>query len=330
MDSFTCPFAVTNFVQRNPILAIAVAIGLPAYLIRHVTSPWRRVPPGPTGWPLIGNLFTLFQLNAQKWLKFTEWRATYGTFCFLHGGMTLMIWIGDIMFLNIVGQPVIILNSHKVAVDLLDRRASNYSDRPNYIVNELLTGGLEVGFMQYGDLYVNHSCSYCRQWSDCRGPRWRLFRKSAHEGIHKSLVNNIRPIQVSEALLLTCGILINPGLWNEHNHLAAVSTLARVVYGLSPITSEQDAALSLSRSYVTRIVRAGRPSAHLVEYFTWMKHLPSWYDIFNLHQPSKSLIQFVGSQRGNETLRDGTHIILRRAEFENLFNGVCERMVSCH
>lgn len=162
MDSFARPFvAITNFVN---LLAIAVTIGLPVYLIHYVTSPWRRVPPGPTGWPLIGNLFTLFQLNAQKWLKFTEWRATYGTFSVVRGGMTLMTWIGDIIFLNVAGQPIIILNSHKVAADLLDRRAGNYSDRPSYIVNDRLTGGLEVGFMQYGDLYVNHPYSYYH-WS---------------------------------------------------------------------------------------------------------------------------------------------------------------------
>lgn len=59
------------------------------------------------------------------------------------------------MYLNVGGQSLIVMNSHKVAADLLDRRAGNYSDRPNHIVSGILTGGLEFGFIQYGDLYVH-------------------------------------------------------------------------------------------------------------------------------------------------------------------------------
>jgi hypothetical protein len=59
------------------------------------------------------------------------------------------------MYLNALGQPILVINSLKVAVELLDRRANIYSDRPRMIVaNELLSGGLFVAFMRYGDLCV--------------------------------------------------------------------------------------------------------------------------------------------------------------------------------
>ena len=56
------------------------------------------------------------------------------------------------MYLNVLGQPIIVLNNLKAAEDLLDRRKC-YSDRPRFIVaHEILGGGLLFGFMSYGDL----------------------------------------------------------------------------------------------------------------------------------------------------------------------------------
>jgi hypothetical protein len=57
------------------------------------------------------------------------------------------------LYLNALGQPVVIINSLKVATELLDRRANTYSDRPRLIVaGEILCGGLFTAFIPYGDL----------------------------------------------------------------------------------------------------------------------------------------------------------------------------------
>ena len=51
------------------------------------------------------------------------------------------------MHLNAFGQPLIILNTHKAAADLLERRAAVYSDRPpNIVAVEIMTGGLLFAF----------------------------------------------------------------------------------------------------------------------------------------------------------------------------------------
>ena len=45
------------------------------------------------------------------------------------------------MYLNIVGQPIVVVNSRKVAKDLLDKRSGIYSDRPvsvSYNIREIL------------------------------------------------------------------------------------------------------------------------------------------------------------------------------------------------
>jgi len=62
------------------------------------------------------------------------------------------------MYLNALGQPILVLNSLKSAFDLLDRRASIYSDRPRFIMaHEILCGGLFTAFMSWGDVSVYHS-----------------------------------------------------------------------------------------------------------------------------------------------------------------------------
>jgi hypothetical protein len=64
---------------------------------------------------------------------------------------------GDVMYLNALGQPMLVINSLKAATELLDRRANIYSDRPRLIVaGEILCGGLFMAFMPYGEQCVDH------------------------------------------------------------------------------------------------------------------------------------------------------------------------------
>jgi hypothetical protein len=45
---------------------------------------------------------------------------------------------GDLVYSRLLGKDIIILNSEKVAKELLENRSKNYSDRPYLITTELL------------------------------------------------------------------------------------------------------------------------------------------------------------------------------------------------
>lgn len=63
------------------------------------------------------------------------------------------MFTGDVVYLNVFGRPVVILNSPKAAADLLDRRAANYSNRPRNIVgSEMMTGGMFMVLNSCGEL----------------------------------------------------------------------------------------------------------------------------------------------------------------------------------
>lgn len=39
-------------------------------------------------------------------------------------------WLGDVMHLSVLGQPLVILSSREAITELLEKRGSIYSDRP--------------------------------------------------------------------------------------------------------------------------------------------------------------------------------------------------------
>ena len=64
-------------VQNHGIFSLGFILGLIVlYAARYFASPYRKLPPGPHGYPIIGNILT----GAGQWLKFSEWQKKYGQF----------------------------------------------------------------------------------------------------------------------------------------------------------------------------------------------------------------------------------------------------------
>jgi hypothetical protein len=60
------------------------------------------------------------------------------------------------MYLNALGQPIVVINSLKVALELLDRRGNIYSYRPHLIV----ANGILCGESVYSLKCHMETCSY--------------------------------------------------------------------------------------------------------------------------------------------------------------------------
>ncbi|KZV67271.1 cytochrome P450 [Peniophora sp. CONT] len=188
--------------------------------------------------PIIGNAL---QVGALPWFKFSAWRKTYG----------------DILYLNMLGRPVIILNSAKAAGDLLERRSAIYSDRPRLIVaSEMMTGGLFFPLTPYNET-------------------WRRMRKAAHEALNKGAAKDFMEYQTSEALLLARGMLQSSANWEKQMARATASMMMSCLYNESSISSEDDPRIRDVIDFVRRLGRASLPGAHWVEVIPWMRYIPS-------------------------------------------------------
>ncbi len=44
------------------------------------------------------------------------------------------IHIGDLVFLEVLGKPILFINSYEAAIELLEKRWSIYSSRPHFVM----------------------------------------------------------------------------------------------------------------------------------------------------------------------------------------------------
>ncbi|KAI9441900.1 cytochrome P450 [Lactarius indigo] len=220
-------------------LAVTLLAGSLLWLVtRLVQRAFRKLPPGPRGLPLIGDVV---HIADQDWLTAPQRMADYG----------------EMMYISALGTGVLVVNSQRVAVDLLEKRSNIYSDRPHYIsAGEFLTQNLTLSFSLFGEL-------------------WHRHRRVAVEGFSKSNSQQFRPIQSREAVMLALELIKSPPSPEKHFRRHASSIMLSIIYDLPPTQSEDDPIVVGINDHVERILYDVQPGTRLVEYFPWMKYIPS-------------------------------------------------------
>jgi cytochrome P450 len=110
-------------------------------LIRRLgRSRGGQLPPGPPGYPIIGN--ALEWPVTQPWKTLTKWAEHYGEgFIFVPEPVRFTsCGLGDIYRATILGQEAIVINSVEIANALLIQRAQSYSHRPHMVFGGDLVG----------------------------------------------------------------------------------------------------------------------------------------------------------------------------------------------
>ncbi|KAI3319462.1 cytochrome P450 [Xylariaceae sp. AK1471] len=142
-------------------------------------------PPGPPRLPLLGNLH---QIPLEKgYLKIAELCRKYGS----HGLMGLQLG---------PSTHIVVINSWRVARDLLEQRGAIYSSRPPILAaQEVLPppGDFHLAFLQYGS-------------------KWRKERKTFMEFLKSSEIDKRLPIQEAESSQFMYELLLEPERFHEH------------------------------------------------------------------------------------------------------------------
>ncbi|KAH9066037.1 cytochrome P450 [Lactarius deliciosus] len=242
----TQPPEVTSFTwilggSSHPTILLAaflLLVGTLWFIERLAQSSFRKLPPGPRGLPLIGDIL---HIADQEWLASPKRRDDYG----------------EMMYISAIGKGMLIINSQRVAVDLLEKRSTIYSDRPHYIsMGDYLTKNLTLTLTPYGDLL-------------------RRFRRAAVEGFSKPAAQHFHPIQNREAIMLALALMESPPNLEKHFHRHASSIMLSVNYHLPPVESEDDPHVVGVETHVRRLFHEMNPGTRLVEMLPWLRYIPS-------------------------------------------------------
>ena len=152
--AFTWILGGGNNPTTHPLAAFFLLTGT-LWLIAKLTQSYTRslsLPPGPKGLPFIGDFL---HAADQTWLASPQRKNDYGDIpyplCLINHAHACS---GEMMYISVLGKGMLIINSQRVAVDLLEKRSNISSDRPHYIsAGDFLTKNLSFTLTPYGDLY---------------------------------------------------------------------------------------------------------------------------------------------------------------------------------
>ncbi|PQE29333.1 cytochrome p450 protein [Rutstroemia sp. NJR-2017a WRK4] len=201
------------------------------------------LPPGPPPEPIIGNFRQIPQSRAE--LTYMEWSKQYSKY-------TLLI--------SLLGAPVIILNSAKSAMALLDKHGAKYSDRPR----------MEF----YAEQGWTHTLSLMS-----RGPTFRKHRRMFQSEFTKKNCVQYRGAQEEGATKLAVRILENQEKWKDWIVLFATTIILDITYGIKAEGPNTQMYIETAHKGSNAISNGGQPGASAVDVFPWIRKLPHWFKL---------------------------------------------------
>ncbi|KAF8166293.1 cytochrome P450 [Mycena galopus ATCC 62051] len=189
--------------------------------------------------------------QTQQWVTFSKWAKTYGS----------------IVYLEALGQPIVVINFAKIANDLLDQRSAIYSDRPSLTMATLSGCGNSFAIQSYNESFKQQ-------------------RKIVAQDFGSGAVRRYYPLQETEARKLVHGLLKDPSTLRSQLQLRIGTIILRVTYG-HYVTDEHDPFLLRGLEAIQSFSQATAPGAWAIDLLPILRHIPSWVPGAGFHQVAK-------------------------------------------
>ncbi|KAF9030367.1 cytochrome P450 [Hymenopellis radicata] len=211
-----------------------------AFFVFNERRRWKAYPPGPPADPLIGHLRSIPSLEKQPEI-FRLWSKTYGS---------------DVIYLEILGKKLVVLDSVEAATELLEKRSLNYSNRPTSAVFTLLGMDRTLAFLPYGKEFVLHR---------------KLFQ--SYFGAKEC--RDLLPIQAQEALTFVKNFMANPKDCVPMLERFSGSIILRITYGYE-LKPKDDPVMAVIQKILDFSQNADISMTPL-DIWPWLKYFPSWF-----------------------------------------------------
>ncbi|RXW24976.1 hypothetical protein EST38_g887 [Candolleomyces aberdarensis] len=243
-----------NFTLIIFLIGLGFVLIVKATVARRSRNPRRLpLPPGPKGLPLLGNIFDLPQI--------VPWEG-YDKLCKEYG---------DMIYLKALGQGMLVLGSRRRAVDLLDKRAVNYSDRPVWSMLDLMDFNWSLVAMPYG-------------------VAWRQHRRAFHQYLNNNAVQKYHPVMNEETKLFLQKIRSNPDEVFTGLQFLFGTAIMRTAYGFDDIGQNQSLIHNVEK-LILELTEALVPGRFLVNYFPILRYVPSWFPGAGFQKQFKEMAQ---------------------------------------
>ncbi|KAF9025348.1 cytochrome P450 [Hymenopellis radicata] len=224
-----------SFLSAFLLAFTAVAVGW-VFRKKRNQLPY---PPGPRRDPFIGHLRSMPLLEEQADV-FHEWAKTYG----------------DVIFLEVLGKKLLILDSVEAVNDLLEKRSPNYSNRPTFPMFALMGLNKTLVFLQFGKEFI-------------------LQRKLSQTYFGAKESRDLIPIQYQEAHIMVKKLIADPKDYVDILETFSTGMITRIAYGYDLTGMPDDPLMKI----IQEVVQASRycPNMTALDVLPWLAHLPKWF-----------------------------------------------------
>ncbi|EUC31172.1 hypothetical protein COCCADRAFT_101997 [Bipolaris zeicola 26-R-13] len=222
------------------LIAVTLGLLLCVQLWRKLRDNNSNLPPGPKGFPIVGNVTDGPPGNIpeyEHWLKFKD---AYG----------------PVSSVSMLGQPIILLHDRDAIRDILTKSSKITSSRPSFAFADMCGFGGLLNLLSFNSTYLQH-------------------RKMIHKHFGTKLVaERFKQVENLESHRFLWNILNDPAGLFKHVKSEASAVILRITYGYSITPDSPDPLVHMIEETMDIFGQASDLLAWAVNTFPFLKHLP--------------------------------------------------------